>query len=78
MSPYKDILTSSYWVIMTATTVGYGDYTPTSSGGRVVAVLCAVCGIIAIALPMTIITRSFNDGASPPWQAAAQRQAGRA
>ncbi|HUV02409.1 MAG TPA: NAD-binding protein [Desulfobacteria bacterium] len=38
-----------YWVIVTITTVGYGDYTPKTLGGRVTFVLVALGGIGTIA-----------------------------
>jgi voltage-gated potassium channel len=38
-----------YWVIVTITTVGYGDYTPKTVGGRVTFVLVALGGIGTIA-----------------------------
>lgn len=37
-----------YYYIVTATTVGYGDYAPLSTGGRAVAVLWVVPGSIAL------------------------------
>lgn len=40
---------------MTATTVGYGEYTAVTAPGRIMAVLVTYLGIIGIALPSTII-----------------------
>jgi len=38
-----------YWVIVTITTVGYGDFTPKTTGGRITFVLVALGGIGTIA-----------------------------
>ncbi len=38
-----------YWVVVTITTVGYGDITPTTLGGRIIFVLVALGGIGTIA-----------------------------
>lgn len=49
-----------YWALITLTTVGYGDYAPESVVGHVIAGLCAVCGVIVLALPIGIIASSFH------------------
>ncbi len=41
----KDILTSLYWTVITMATIGYGDVTPQTAGGRILAMLIAVSGI---------------------------------
>ena len=51
-----------YWVTVTITTVGYGDYSPTTMGGRITFVLVALGGIGTIAyvieLLVSLSTRS--------------------
>jgi len=42
------------------TTVGYGDFYPSTVGGYFVGVLCAISGIILTALPVAIIGSHFN------------------
>jgi voltage-gated potassium channel len=47
----KDFLDSLWWALITATTVGYGDSYPTTTGGRFVAVTL-VLGMILFLIPM--------------------------
>lgn len=59
-SPFSSILLSIYWAVVTATTVGYGDFYPTTNLGRVTAVCLMYLGIIAIALPISIVGSNFD------------------
>ena len=45
----EDIWDAAYWVIVTITTVGYGDITPKTAGGRITFVFVALGGIGTIA-----------------------------
>jgi voltage-gated potassium channel len=47
----KDYLDSLWWALITATTVGYGDSYPSTTGGRFVAV-SLVLGMILFLIPM--------------------------
>jgi len=47
----KDFLDSLWWALITATTVGYGDSYPNTTGGRFVAVTL-VLGMILFLIPM--------------------------
>jgi voltage-gated potassium channel Kch len=60
-SPYESIPVTIYWAITTFTTVGYGDITPISIEGRILANLAMVFGVIFFALPLAIISNSFNE-----------------
>ncbi|WIX31767.1 ion transporter [Salinicola sp. JS01] len=44
-SPINTAEDALWWAIVTVTTVGYGDYYPVTTLGRVVAVLLMVCGV---------------------------------
>jgi voltage-gated potassium channel len=53
-----------YWAIETLTTVGYGDITPLTPLGKLVAGLTMVVGLGLFALPIGIIANGFIDGLS--------------
>ncbi|WP_110690590.1 ion transporter [Salinicola endophyticus] len=44
-SPINTAEDALWWAIVTVTTVGYGDYYPVTTLGRIVAVLLMVCGV---------------------------------
>lgn len=48
--------TSVYWAVVTVTTVGYGDITPHTGAGRMVASILILIGYSVIAIPTGIIT----------------------
>ncbi|MBJ3815543.1 ion transporter [Shimwellia pseudoproteus] len=47
---------SVYWAIVTVTTVGYGDITPHTTAGRIVASILILIGYSVIAIPTGLIT----------------------
>eukprot|EP00047_Mylnosiga_fluctuans_P021519 m.105708 g.105708 ORF g.105708 m.105708 type:complete len:433 (+) comp8924_c0_seq7:858-2156(+) len=56
---YTSIPDSFWWAIVTMTTVGYGDYFPITAGGRFVAAITALCGIIVLNLPVPFVINNF-------------------
>ncbi|XP_033834727.1 potassium voltage-gated channel subfamily G member 3-like [Periophthalmus magnuspinnatus] len=56
---YASIPAACWWVIISMTTVGYGDMYPVTVAGRVLGGVCVVSGIVLLALPITFIYHSF-------------------
>lgn len=52
---------SVYWAVVTATTVGYGDITPHTGIGRLVASLLILIGYSVIAIPTGLITTHMSN-----------------
>jgi voltage-gated potassium channel len=68
----KSIGLSMYWAISTMTTVGYGDVTPTTAGGRIVAAVVMLVGVGFVAVVTGAIAQRFiavetpRDGSVQP------------
>ena len=60
-SAFSSIPLTIWWSIITVTTVGYGDVTPTTAQGYVIASFCAVCGILLISMPIAIVASTFSE-----------------
>ncbi len=52
---FTSIPKSMYWAIVTVTTVGYGDISPHTALGQLVAGLAMICGYAIIAVPTGIV-----------------------
>ena len=57
---FQSIPDSMYWAVITLTTVGYGDVTPVSVLGKLIAVFAAIGGVIVVALLTGIVASSFS------------------
>jgi len=58
---FKTLGESVYWAVVTVTTVGYGDFTPHTPAGRLVASLLILIGYSVIAIPTGILTSQMTD-----------------
>ena len=47
---FKQLGESMWWAVVTMTTVGYGDKYPTSSGGRIIAIVLMYSSLVLVAL----------------------------
>lgn len=56
VSGFSNIPISFYWAIVTLTTVGYGDISPQTPGGQILASIVMLMGYSIIAVPTGIVT----------------------
>lgn len=70
---------STWWAFVTVTTVGYGDFTPVTVGGRVIAVLIMFTGAAAVgAVTAAVASRFINSGNASSAAASQKSQASQA
>lgn len=50
-----------WWAMSTILTIGYGDIYPITIGGRVIAIIIALLGVCAVAIPTGVISAGFVD-----------------
>jgi voltage-gated potassium channel len=50
-----------YFVLITATTVGYGDITPSTTLGRVVSVAAGMAGVLATGILVAVAVRALGQ-----------------
>lgn len=65
-SGFSSIPQSVYWAIVTMTTVGYGDITPQTTLGKVLASIVMILGYGIIAVPTGIVTVELAEARKRP------------
>ncbi|XP_046336388.2 potassium voltage-gated channel subfamily D member 1-like [Haliotis rufescens] len=55
----QNIPEGCWWAVITMTTVGYGDITPSNAVSKCVGVLCACMGILVLAITMPLFVNNF-------------------
>ena len=58
---FGSILESIWWAVVTMTTVGYGDVTPVTTLGKIVATFIMLIGVGLVALPAGMLAARFGD-----------------
>ncbi|WLR50383.1 potassium channel family protein [Bacillus tianshenii] len=68
---FPTIFDGIWWVVITASTVGYGDYVPTSTAGRIIGILLILSGGAFVTFYITALSAStinflnaYNEGAA--------------
>jgi len=66
---------STWWAFVTVTTVGYGDFTPVTVGGRVIAVFIMFTGAAAVGAVTAAVASRFISSSSQATQTSQAAQA---
>tara|TARA_B100001939_G_scaffold292904_1_gene265223 strand:+ start:272 stop:1063 length:792 start_codon:yes stop_codon:yes gene_type:complete len=79
-SPIDTAEEALWWAVVTVTTVGYGDFYPITTMGRIVAVVLMICGVGLFGSFAAYISSMFvkDDSAREAREARAQREMTRA
>jgi len=70
---FTSIPVSVYWAITTMTTVGFGDITPKTDLGRLIASVMMLIGWGTLAVPTGIVSAEYTSMRLPTWLATTRR-----
>lgn len=57
---FSSIPMTSWWCVVTMTTVGYGDMAPETTMGKTLGIVVMLSGVLLLALPITVIGANFT------------------
>ncbi|MDD4906174.1 MAG: NAD-binding protein [Methylobacter tundripaludum] len=57
----KNLFEGFYWAVVTVATVGYGDISPQTTGGRIIAMVLILVGLGVLSFLVSIIVTAFNE-----------------
>eukprot|EP01043_Picozoa_sp_COSAG02_P002702 COSAG02_NODE_64_length_43111_cov_35.627709_15_plen_331_part_00 len=57
----ENIFDAWWWALVTVTTVGYGDVSPITALGQMLGAFTGFVGLLIVAMPITIVGKSFHD-----------------
>eukprot|EP00004_Rigifila_ramosa_P022111 TRINITY_DN5985_c0_g1_i1.p1 TRINITY_DN5985_c0_g1~~TRINITY_DN5985_c0_g1_i1.p1 ORF type:complete len:693 (-),score=170.57 TRINITY_DN5985_c0_g1_i1:2-1786(-) len=69
-SQFQSVFDGFWYAIVTMTTVGYGDITPLTFGGKVIGALTIMIGVLTLAFPIAIVGTNFTA----EWKKAKEKQ----
>ena len=58
---FNNAFSGIWWAMSTILTIGYGDIYPITFGGRIVAIIIALLGVCAVAIPTGVISAGFVE-----------------
>lgn len=58
---FASVVDAIWWAVVTLTTVGYGDVTPVTVGGKILAMGIMLMGVATFALPAGILAARFSE-----------------
>jgi voltage-gated potassium channel len=58
---FSSIPAAIWWAVVTMTTVGYGDVTPITFAGKILAIFIMLLGVGIVALPAAMLAARFGD-----------------
>lgn len=58
---FESIPSAMWWAVVTMTTVGYGDVTPVTLAGKIIAMFIMLLGVGIVALPAAMLAAKFGD-----------------
>ncbi|KAF0695180.1 Aste57867_13987 [Aphanomyces stellatus] len=60
LTQFEDVFSGMWFIIVTITSVGYGDIVPINMSGKFIAVLAMIFGACYTAMPLTLVGSQFN------------------